>query len=81
MNANSVDSSKIVDGSINTIDLANNAVTTALLANNSIDGTKIALGSDTAGDIMYYNGTDWVRFAAGTSGQVLQTTGTAPIWV
>lgn len=48
---------------------------------NSVDGTKIALGSDTVGDIMYYNGTDWVRLPAGTSGQVLRSNGAAaPSW-
>ena len=53
------------------------------IANNSINGAKIALGSDAQGDIMYYNGSDWVRLAAGTSGQVLQTNGTGadPAWV
>ncbi|MBI9063702.1 MAG: hypothetical protein JEZ14_17105 [Marinilabiliaceae bacterium] len=52
------------------------------IAANSVDGTNIALGSDTQGDIMYYNGTDWVRLAAGTSGQVLQTNGAGanPSW-
>ncbi len=49
---------------------------------NKIDGTKIALGSDAQGDVMYYNGTDWARLAAGTSGQVLKTGGTGadPSW-
>lgn len=49
---------------------------------NKIDGTKIALGSDAQGDVMYYNGTDWTRLAAGTSGQMLKTNGTGanPSW-
>ncbi len=53
------------------------------IANNSVDGTDIALGSDAQGDIMYYDGTDWVRLAAGTAGRVLQTNGAAanPSWV
>ncbi|NCA94284.1 MAG: hypothetical protein EOM84_03840, partial [Sphingobacteriia bacterium] len=52
------------------------------LALNSVNGTNIALGSDTQGDIMYYNGTDWVRLAAGTSGYYLQTQGAGanPQW-
>lgn len=52
------------------------------IANNSINGAMIALGSDAQGDIMFYNGTDWTRLPAGTSGQVLQTqgTGASPIW-
>lgn len=62
--------------------IANNAVTTAKIANNAVDGTKIALGSDAQGDVMYYNGTDWVRLAAGTSGWFLKTLGAGanPVW-
>jgi hypothetical protein len=52
------------------------------IADNSVDGTDIDLGSSTNGTIMYYNGTDWVNLAPGTSGQVLQTNGAAaPTWV
>lgn len=67
-----VTSTHILDGTIATADISN----------NSVDGTKINLTSNAAGDLMYYNGTDWVRVAAGTSGQVLQSNGTsAPTWV
>ena len=49
---------------------------------NKIDGTKIALGSAAQGDIMFYNGADWARLAAGTSGQFLETQGSGsnPAW-
>jgi len=49
---------------------------------NAIDGTHIALGSDAAGDIMYYNGSNYVRLAKGTAGQVLTVNSgaTAPEW-
>jgi hypothetical protein len=49
---------------------------------NSIDGTHIALGSDAQGDVMYYDGTNWVRLAAGTSGDYLETQGAGanPQW-
>jgi hypothetical protein len=55
---------------------------TVTVPSNSIDGTHIALGSDTEGDIMYYNGTDWVRLAKGTAGQTLKMNAgaTAPEW-
>ena len=53
------------------------------IQDNSVDGTDIALGSDAEGDIMYYDGTDWVRLVKGTAGQALQTNAgaTAPEWV
>ena len=49
---------------------------------NSIDVTKIAMSSDIQGDFLYYNGTDYVRLAAGTSGQALLTGGSGgtPSW-
>ncbi len=72
MAANSVDSDQYVDGSIDN----------AHLADNAVDGTHIALGSDAQGDVMYYNGTDYVRLAPGTSGQFLKTLGASanPAW-
>jgi hypothetical protein len=62
--------------------IANNAVTTAKIADNAVTGAKIALTSQVAGDIMYYDGTDWVRLAKGTAGQVLTMNAgaTAPEW-
>jgi hypothetical protein len=45
-------------------------------------GQFIDLASAAQGDVLYYNGTSYVRLAPGTSGQVLQTQGAAanPIW-
>jgi hypothetical protein len=61
--------------------IANDAITTAKIANNAVDGTKINLTGNANGDLMYYNGTDWVRLASGTTGQMLQTNGAgAPTW-
>jgi len=52
------------------------------IQDNSVDGTDIALGGDTTGDLMFYNGTDWARLALGTANQVLQVNpgATAPVW-
>jgi hypothetical protein len=52
------------------------------LDDNVVTGAKIALGSDAAGDTMYYNGTDYARLAKGTSGQalVMNSGATAPEW-
>ena len=73
------------DGSITGISaggLPDNSIQTADIADNQITGAKIALGSDAQGDIMYYNGTDYVRLAKGSAGQVLtmNSGATAPEW-
>jgi hypothetical protein len=61
---------------------ADGSVTTAKLGTNSVDGTKIAMGSDAAGDILYHGATDYARLAKGTAGQalVMNTGATAPEW-
>src|SRR5262249_14367041 len=43
----------------------------------------IKIASQAQGDVLYYNGTNWVRLGAGTSGQFLKTNGVAanPAWV
>lgn len=45
-------------------------------------GVGIQIPSAAQGDIIYFDGTSWVRMPAGTSGQVLQTAGAsaAPAW-
>jgi len=55
---------------------------TGNLPTNTTYWNKMAQGSDLGaisglaqGDIVYYNGTDWVRLGAGTSGQFLKTQG------
>ena len=48
-------------------------------ADNSITGAKIAMGSDAAGDLLYYNGTDYARLAKGNNGETLES-GATPIW-
>ena len=51
-------------------------------ADNSVKAAKIAMGSDAQGDILYFNGTDYVRLAKGTAGQalVVNSGATAPEW-
>ena len=53
------------------------------VADNSITGAKIAMGGDTPGDILYYNGADYQRLTIGTAGQILATNNAvnAPVWV
>ena len=61
--------------------VADGSITTAKIADNAVTGAKIALGSDAAGDIMYYNGTDYIRLAKGNANEVLQMGGSnAPEW-
>ena len=59
-------------------------IDTAAIADNAVDGAKIAMGSDAAGDVLYHNGTDYVRLAKpGTpAGEVLTfvTSASAPSW-
>ena len=52
------------------------------IEDNGVDGTEIAIGSDAQGDVIYYDGTNWVRLAKGTAGQVLEMNAgaTAPEW-
>ncbi|MFM8568604.1 MAG: hypothetical protein ACKOB6_03240 [Candidatus Kapaibacterium sp.] len=55
-------------------------MTTSKIANNAVTGAKIALRSDATGDMMVYNGTDYVRLPVGTNGQVLKVTSGSPAW-
>ena len=57
----SISSDNLAADCITTEKIAANAVTGAKFADNSITGAKIALTGNVSGDIMYYDGTDWVR--------------------
>lgn len=48
----------------------------------SVEGGELNIASQAQGDILYYNGSTWIRLAAGTSGQFLKTQGAAanPLW-
>ena len=70
----------IANNAITVAEIANNAVTTDKIIDNAVTGAKIALGSDATGDVMYYSGTDYVRLAKGTDGQVLTLSGGLPSW-
>ncbi len=51
--------------------IANLLVDTQHLAADSVTGAKILLGADADGDIMFFNGTDWILLAAGNEFQTL----------
>ena len=65
-------SSGVVTGMI-----ADGTIATADIANNAVDGTKINLTGNAQGDLMYYNGTDWVVIPAGPVNTYLEG-GTTP---
>lgn len=75
----------IADDAVTTAKIVNDAVTTAKIINNAVDGTKIAMGSDAAGDVLYHNGTDYVRLGKPSTpkGEILSfnTSAVAPSWV
>ena len=62
--------------------VSDNSVTTGKIQDNAVTGAKIAMTSDAQGDILYYNGTDYVRLGPGTSGYALKTAGASanPAW-
>lgn len=71
----------IASGTVTSTNITDGTIATADVANNAITGTKINLTSNATGDMMYYDGTNWVRIAAGTSGQILVAAGAAaPAW-
>ena len=43
--------------------------------NQSTIATDLSISGQAQGDVIYFNGTNWVRLAAGTAGQVLRTEG------
>ena len=52
------------------------------MAIQKVSGVTIGLTNDAEGDIMFHNGTDWVRLAKGEPGEVLTVNeiGTLPVW-
>ena len=83
---NACNSDHYTDGSIDDIHISGMAASkltgTITPSDNTVTGAKIALGSDAAGDIMYYNGTNYIRLAKGTASQILTVNSgaTAPEW-
>ena len=74
--------SNIADGTVVAADVADDAVTTDKILDNAVTGTKIQMGSDATGDIITYNGSNYIRLARGTAAQVLKvnTGGTNIEW-
>jgi len=71
-----------LSGNASTAQIIANAVGTTEIADNAVTGAKIAMGSDAQGDLLYYNGTDYIRLGKGTAGQalIMNSGATAPEW-
>lgn len=69
-------------GRATTDTLTNKTMSGASNTFTNIGGTSIRMGSDAQGDTLYFNGTNYVRLPAGTSGNFLKTNGAGanPAW-
>ncbi|MCB9226920.1 MAG: hypothetical protein H6578_07140 [Chitinophagales bacterium] len=75
-NASNVPTEQTMSGDVT---ISNAGVTT--IQDNSVDGTDITITAEANGSLMYFDGTNWVNLASGTSGQILKTNGAAaPTW-
>jgi hypothetical protein len=75
-----VDELELIDGTDGQVLTTNGNGTISF---QTITGSMINISGNTQGDVMYYDGTDWIVLAAGTAGQVLtmNSGATAPEWV
>ena len=55
-------------------------ITTDIIEDNAVTGTKISVGTPAAGDIFYYDGTDYTKLPIGNPGQTLVLENGLPIW-
>ena len=76
-----ITAAEIAAGTITGTQISNASITGLDIQANAIDGSHISIGTD-QGDMMYYNGTNWLRLAYGTATHVLTTGGSGanPYW-
>ncbi len=81
---NACNSEHYTDGSVDDVHISGMAASklsgTITPSDNTVTGAKIALGSDATGDLMYYDGTNYVRLAKGSNGEVLTLASGVPSW-
>ena len=65
----------IANGTVDSSQIVNGSIDTAHIGDNQITGTKIALGSDARGDVLVYDGTNYIRLGA-DNGKFLRSNGT-----
>jgi hypothetical protein len=70
--ADAIDGTKLADNAVNSEHYTDGSIDTAHIGDNQVTGAKIAMGSDAAGDILTYTGTDYVRLPKGTASQTLK---------
>ena len=61
--AQTITNASITPGTIRSQEIANGTIVGTDIADNSIGGDKIQLTGNVSGDLMYYNGTNWIRIA------------------
>jgi hypothetical protein len=80
IDAQTITEASILPNTITNISIANATVTGTQIADNAINGEKISIAGNQQGDIMSYDGTNWVRNIAGNvQGDLLYYNGTS--WV
>ena len=55
-------------------------ITTDIIEDSAITGSKISVGTPEAGDIFYYDGTEYVKLSKGTDGDELILENGLPVW-
>ena len=65
--AQTITEASIVPNTITNISIATGTITGTQIADNAIGGDKIQLTNNVSGDLMYYDGANWVRTAGLTS--------------
>jgi hypothetical protein len=65
----------------NGVEFKNQELVTAIKLNNLVDKADWGIVGQVAGDIAYYDGSEWVRLPKGTDGQVLKLDSGLPKWV
>lgn len=86
--SNSLNNGQIWIGDATNTPVAQTASGDALIDNagvitiqdDAVDGTDISISGESAGSLMYFNGTDWVNIGIGAAGQVLTISGGVPSW-
>ena len=51
-----------------------------ITTNDKVHTSSFVAASEATGDLLYFNGSAWVRLAIGTAGQVLTVAGGVPTW-